>query len=52
MNYIGEHLFPGQLGHFLIVLSLAASIVAAISYYKSTTSATMALAESWKKLRG
>jgi len=50
MNYIGEHLFPGQLGHFLIVLSLAASIVAAISYYKSTTSATMALAESWKKI--
>ena len=36
MDYIGEHLLPGQLGHFFIVLSLVASLVATFAYYKST----------------
>jgi cytochrome c-type biogenesis protein CcmF len=35
MNYTGEHLFPGQAGHFLAVLSLVATLVAAISFFKS-----------------
>ena len=35
MKYLGEHLFPGQLGHFLAILSLVASFVATISFYKS-----------------
>ncbi len=33
MDYIGEHLLPGQLGHFFIVLSLVASLVATFSYF-------------------
>jgi cytochrome c-type biogenesis protein CcmF len=32
MNYIGEHLLPGQIGHFFAVLSLMASLVATIAY--------------------
>jgi cytochrome c-type biogenesis protein CcmF len=35
MNYTGEHLFPGHAGHFLAVLSLVASLVAAVSFFKS-----------------
>lgn len=50
MQYIGEHLFPGQLGHFLVVLSLIASLIATIAYFKSTNAKTLALAESWKKM--
>lgn len=50
MNYIGEHLFPGQLGHFLIVLSLVASLIATIAYFKSASAKTLTLAESWKKM--
>jgi cytochrome c-type biogenesis protein CcmF len=50
MNYIGEHLFPGQLGHFLVILSLVASLVATIAYFKSTNAKTLALADSWKKI--
>jgi len=38
MNYTGEHLLPGQLGHFFIVLSLVASLVATFAYFKSTVS--------------
>src|SRR5690348_5038582 len=50
MNYVGEHLFPGQLGHFLIILSLVASLIATISYFKSTNAKTLVLAASWKKI--
>lgn len=35
MDYTGEHLLPGQLGHFFIVLSLVASLVATFAYFKS-----------------
>lgn len=36
MPYEGEHLLLGQFGHFLIILSFVASIVATIAYYKVT----------------
>jgi cytochrome c-type biogenesis protein CcmF len=35
MNYIGEHLLPGQIGHFLAVLSLVASLLASVAFYQS-----------------
>ena len=50
MDYIGEHLWPGQLGHFLIVLSLVASLIASIAYIKSANSSIETEALSWKKL--
>ena len=50
MDYIGEHLLPGQLGHFFIVLSLVASLVATFSYFKSTRSKNEYDAAYWKKL--
>jgi len=33
MKYIGEHLLPGQLGHFFIVLSIISSLVATFAYF-------------------
>ncbi len=36
MDYIGEHLLPGKLGHFFIVLSLIASAVATFAYFMAT----------------
>ena len=50
MDYIGEHLLPGQLGHFFITLSLIASLVATFSYFKSAQSKNDADAAYWKKL--
>ncbi len=50
MKYIGEHLLPGQLGHFLIVLSLVASLVACIAYFKASNATIATDHESWKKL--
>ena len=50
MDYIGEHLLPGQLGHFFIVLSLVASLAATIAYFLATQSKTEADGIAWKKL--
>src|SRR5258705_5680765 len=50
MGYIGEHLLPGQLGHFFIVLSLIASLLATFAYFKSTQSKIEADAAQWKTL--
>lgn len=36
MNYIGENLLPGQFGHFFIILSLVASLLASFAYFKAT----------------
>ena len=35
MNFIGEHLLPGQLGHFFLILSLVSSLAASASYFFS-----------------
>src|SRR5262245_48915958 len=50
MNYIGEHLLPGQLGHFFVLLSLVSSLIAAISFFKATQSKIAADALAWRKL--
>jgi len=50
MDYIGEQLLPGKLGHFFIVLSFAASLVAAIAYYKAATIKIPDESNSWKRL--
>ena len=33
MNFIGEQLLPGQIGHFFIILSFIASLLATISFF-------------------
>jgi cytochrome c-type biogenesis protein CcmF len=50
MDYIGEHLLPGQLGHLLVVLSLVASLVACVAYFKSSTAVLPDEAASWKRI--
>lgn len=50
MNYIGEHLLPGQLGHFFIVLALVSSLVAMIAFAKSTNSTDPLLERSWRRI--
>jgi cytochrome c-type biogenesis protein CcmF len=50
MEYIGEHLLPGKIGHFFAVLSLASSLVACISYFKATKAKDPLESNSWKRL--
>lgn len=50
MNYIGEHLLPGQIGQFLLVLSLVASLIAFIAYLKAANSPVSSDEASWKRI--
>ncbi len=50
MNYIGEHLLPGQIGQFLIVLSFVSSLVATIAYFKSANAIQPEAQSSWMKM--
>jgi cytochrome c-type biogenesis protein CcmF len=50
MNYNGEHLFWGELGHFFAVLSFVASLVATIAFFKSARNNLLAEQKSWLKL--
>ncbi len=50
MDYIGEHLMPGKLGQFFVVLSFAGSLVATLSYLKSANAKSTEEAASWKKM--
>ncbi|UTW63041.1 cytochrome c biogenesis protein CcsA [bacterium SCSIO 12741] len=37
MEYPGEHLLPGQVGNFFVILSFCAALLATISYFFATT---------------
>jgi len=50
MQYNGEHLFYGEFGHFLAVLSFVASLVASISYFKASRNNLLEEQRSWIKL--
>jgi len=50
MKYIGEHLLPGQIGHFAVALSLVASLVAAIAFFKANKIEDAFEKQSWLKL--
>ena len=50
MEYIGEHLLPGKMGHFFALLSFAASFVALIAYFKATNAKTPEEENSWRRM--
>ena len=50
MEYVGEHLLPGQIGRFAIVLGFVASLLAAISYYYATQRREKKEAGTWLKM--
>ncbi|WP_160712729.1 cytochrome c biogenesis protein CcsA [Chitinophaga solisilvae] len=50
MKFEGEHLLPGQLGHFFAILAFVASIVATVAYYNAVKVKEAALQDSWKRL--
>lgn len=50
-NYIGEHLRPGQLGHFFVILFFVAALFSAYSYFRAARSeSNMRDSVSWLRL--
>ncbi|MBS1603314.1 MAG: cytochrome c biogenesis protein CcsA [Bacteroidetes bacterium] len=50
MEYVGEHLLPGHIGHFFALLSFAAAFVATISYFKATNAGSIEEEKSWRRM--
>ena len=50
MEYIGEHLLPGKLGHFFLLLSFVASLLATVAYFFATQRREAEEANAWKNI--
>lgn len=50
VQYIGEHLLPGKIGHFLIIFGFVAAFLSAISYYYATQNRDTSEYSSWRKI--
>ena len=50
MQFEGEHLLPGQFGHFFVLLAFVASVIATISFFTAGRTADQALKLSWLRL--
>jgi len=49
-TFQGEHLLPGQIGHFLVLLSFISSLLATIAYIFSAQAKLLTNQEDWRKL--
>ncbi len=53
IQFVGEHLLPGKLGQFFIILSFGSALLATISYYFATINKNRGKvleSESWQKI--
>src|SRR5215210_7776976 len=50
MNYVGEHLLPGKLGHFFVLLSLVSSLGATVAYFLHVQSKGPEQKTAWRRL--
>lgn len=50
INYIGERLLPGQIGHFAILFGFVASLMAMVAYFFATQKRETADYASWRRL--
>jgi len=50
MQYVGEHLWPGRLGHFSVLLSFVSSLLAMTAYYFATQKRGTPEFSTWKKI--
>ncbi|HXH17543.1 MAG TPA: cytochrome c biogenesis protein CcsA, partial [Chitinophagales bacterium] len=50
IQYIGEHLLPGQLGRFFVVIAFTAALAATAAYVISAVKNETGLSRSWKRL--
>ena len=47
MEFEGEHLLPGQIGHFFVLLAFTASIISTIAYFTAGRKTDLTEKKSW-----
>ena len=50
IQYIGEHLLPGKIGHFALILGFISGLIATISYFFATQRRTLDELSTWRKM--
>ncbi len=50
MNYIGENLIPGQIGHLCVVLSFVAALLSTFAYFLATQRRQLPEADNWRNI--
>ncbi len=50
MQFIGEHLLPGKIGHFFALLFFSASLVAMIAFFKAANAKNPEEEKSWRRM--
>jgi len=50
VQYIGERLLPGQIGHFAIIFGFVASLMATVAYFFATQKRDTAEHAAWRRL--
>ncbi|MEL6925994.1 MAG: cytochrome c biogenesis protein CcsA, partial [Bacteroidota bacterium] len=50
IQYIGEHLLPGQIGQFAMSLGFVSAILATVAYYFATQKRDLPEAKGWKRM--
>lgn len=50
MEYIGENLLPGQIGHLLVVLSFVAALLSTVAYFLATQKRALPESEGWRNI--
>ncbi|CAN5769503.1 cytochrome c biogenesis protein CcsA [soil metagenome] len=50
MKFEGEHLLPGQLGHFFIILAFVSSLIATISFFNASRQQHLVSKNDWLRL--
>ena len=50
IQYVGEHLLPGQIGRMAIVLSFVSAIMATASYFFATQRRDLPEFDNWRKM--
>ena len=48
MEYVGEHLLPGRIGHFFVLLAFTASIISTIAYFIASRKVDLPEKKSWR----
>ena len=49
MKFEGEHLLPGQIGHFFVLLAFIASLISTIGFFKASLTTDISIKQSWLK---
>jgi cytochrome c-type biogenesis protein CcmF len=47
MQFEGEHLLPGRIGHFFVILAFVASIISTIAYFIAAKKNDLTEKKSW-----